>query len=86
MISVGVFLNSDGGSRRSLDDGLESNGVRIAKLDKAMNDLISYMMENCCLGNAEECAPAAACQPARERNVKPRLRHSETEKRARVNA
>ena len=41
---------------------------------KAMNDLISYMMENCCRGNADQCAPAA-CKPARETNVKPRLRN-----------
>src|SRR5216683_2583929 len=53
---------------------------------KAMNDLISYMMENCCRGNAEECIPAAACKPARETNVKTRLRNAETEKRGRVNA
>jgi ArsR family transcriptional regulator len=49
---------------------------------KAMNDLISYMMENCCRGNAEECAPAA-CKPARQTNVKQRLRIAE---RGKVNA
>jgi ArsR family transcriptional regulator len=52
---------------------------------KAMNDLISYMMENCCRGNADQCAPAA-CKPARETNVKLRLRNAVTEKRGRVNA
>jgi ArsR family transcriptional regulator len=40
---------------------------------KAMNDLISYLMENCCRGNAEQCAPAV-CKPARATNVKQRLR------------
>ena len=53
---------------------------------KAMNDLISYMMENCCRGDAEQCAPVAACKPARETNVKTRLRNAVTEKRGRVNA
>jgi ArsR family transcriptional regulator len=52
---------------------------------KAMNDLISYLMENCCRGNAEQCAPAA-CKPVRETNVKQRLRNAETEKRGRVSA
>ena len=49
---------------------------------KAMNDLISYMMENCCRGNAQECEPAV-CKPARETNVKQRLRDAE---RGKVNA
>ncbi len=53
---------------------------------KAMNDLISYMMENCCRGDANQCAPVAACKPARETNVKPRLRNAESEKRGKVNA
>jgi hypothetical protein len=52
MISVGVFLNSDGGSRRSLDDGLESNGVRIAKLDMGMNDLMERQGHRVKLHNA----------------------------------
>jgi len=43
---------------------------------KAMNDLISYMMENCCRGDTEQCAPGA-CPPARETNVKQRLRNAE---------
>src|SRR5260370_25581584 len=52
---------------------------------KAMNDLISYMMENCCRGNAEQCAPAA-CKPARETNVKTRLPNAETDKPGWANA
>jgi ArsR family transcriptional regulator len=51
----------------------------------AMNGLLSYLTENCCRGNAEQCAPAA-CKPAAKTNVKLRLRNAETEKKARVNA
>lgn len=43
---------------------------------KAMNDLISYLMENCCRGDAELCAPPV-CKPARETNIKRRLRTAE---------
>ena len=32
----------------------------------AMNELISYLMENCCRGEADLCTPAA-CKPSRER-------------------
>ena len=49
---------------------------------KAMNDLISYMMENCCRGQAEQCAPAV-CKPAQTTKVKQRLRNAE---RRKVNA
>jgi ArsR family transcriptional regulator len=49
---------------------------------KAMNDLISYLMENCCRGNAEQCAPAA-CKPARQTNVK---QHPRIAERGKVNA
>ena len=31
-----------------------------------MNALLGYLTENCC-GGATECAPAAACKPARKR-------------------
>jgi ArsR family transcriptional regulator, arsenate/arsenite/antimonite-responsive transcriptional repressor len=51
----------------------------------AMNELLSYLMENCCRGNAEQCAPAV-CKPVAKTNVKQRLRNAETEKRGRVNA
>jgi ArsR family transcriptional regulator, arsenate/arsenite/antimonite-responsive transcriptional repressor len=50
---------------------------------KAMNDLISYLMENCCRGNAQQCAPAV-CTPSREPNVNQRLRAAENGKRRRV--
>jgi ArsR family transcriptional regulator len=53
---------------------------------KAMNDLISYMMENCCRGTGDQCASAAACIPSRVTNVKPRLRNDATKNRRRVNA
>jgi ArsR family transcriptional regulator, arsenate/arsenite/antimonite-responsive transcriptional repressor len=39
---------------------------------KAMNDLLSYLTENCCRGDAAQCAPAL-CKPARATNVKQRL-------------
>jgi ArsR family transcriptional regulator, arsenate/arsenite/antimonite-responsive transcriptional repressor len=32
---------------------------------EAMNDLIAFLMENCCGGAS--CTPAAACKPARKR-------------------
>jgi predicted transcriptional regulator len=48
----------------------------------AMNDLIAYLMENCCRGNAEQCAPAV-CKRAQTTNVKQRLRTAE---RGKVNA
>ncbi len=40
---------------------------------KAMNDLISYLMENCCRGDAELCAPPL-CMPAQATKIKRRLR------------
>jgi len=43
---------------------------------KAMNDLISYLMENCCRGQAEQCAPAL-CKPAQATSIKQRLRSAE---------
>jgi ArsR family transcriptional regulator, arsenate/arsenite/antimonite-responsive transcriptional repressor len=33
-----------------------------------MNDLLGFLGENCCAGSASaECAPTAACQPARSK-------------------
>lgn len=49
----------------------------------AMNELISYLMENCCRGDSEQCVPAV-CKPARETNIKQRLRAAETGKREKV--
>jgi ArsR family transcriptional regulator len=43
---------------------------------KAMNDLISYLMENCCRGDAAACA-SALCKPARATSVKQQLRSAE---------
>jgi DNA-binding transcriptional ArsR family regulator len=40
---------------------------------KAMNDLISYLMENCCRGDAELCAPPL-CKPAQAANIRRPLR------------
>ncbi|MGB8685698.1 MAG: metalloregulator ArsR/SmtB family transcription factor [Candidatus Binatus sp.] len=39
---------------------------------KAMNDLLSYLTENCCRGDAEQCAPAL-CKPTRSTTAKQRL-------------
>lgn len=36
---------------------------------EAMNALVAFLTENCCGGNAEQCAPAI-CKPARARRVK----------------
>src|SRR5208282_139611 len=36
----------------------------------AMNDLISYLTENCCGGAPEECAPVSACTPVRTKRAK----------------
>jgi ArsR family transcriptional regulator, arsenate/arsenite/antimonite-responsive transcriptional repressor len=29
----------------------------------AMNDLVSFLTENCCQGAPEKCAPVAVCKP-----------------------
>jgi ArsR family transcriptional regulator len=36
----------------------------------AMNALIAYLTDNCCGGAPEQCAPAAACKPARTKRSK----------------
>ena len=41
---------------------------------KAMNDLISYLMENCCRGNAEQCAPVGLQAGARHKRLNNRRR------------
>jgi DNA-binding transcriptional ArsR family regulator len=33
-------------------------------------DLTSFMVEDCCSGRAEMCAPVAACKPARAKRAK----------------
>src|SRR5438105_11712735 len=35
-----------------------------------MNELISYLTENCCGGRPQQCAPALACKPARAKRGK----------------
>ena len=32
----------------------------------SMNELVSFLTENCCRGNAAQCAPAGARKPARK--------------------
>jgi DNA-binding transcriptional ArsR family regulator len=36
----------------------------------AFQDLTSFMVEDCCGGRAELCAPVAGCKPARGKRVK----------------
>jgi DNA-binding transcriptional ArsR family regulator len=36
----------------------------------AFQDLSSFMVEDCCGGRAELCAPAAGCKPVRARRVR----------------
>ena len=36
----------------------------------AMNSLILYLTDNCCGGSSEQCAPAAACAPAKSKRTK----------------
>jgi ArsR family transcriptional regulator len=43
---------------------------------KAMNELISYLMENCCRGDTDQGAPAV-CKPSQEATIKPRFRTAE---------
>lgn len=38
------------------------NMVYAARFE-AMNDLVSFLTENCCQGAAEACAPVTACKP-----------------------
>lgn len=46
---------------------------------KTMNDLVSYLMENCCRGQADQCAPAA-CKPSRQIDLEQKLRAAEKRK------
>ncbi len=35
-----------------------------------MNGLISYLTQNCCRGEPEQCAPTVVCKPARTKRAK----------------
>ena len=35
-----------------------------------MNGLISYLTENCCRGEPEQCAPTVVCKPARAKRAR----------------
>jgi DNA-binding transcriptional ArsR family regulator len=37
---------------------------------EAMNELISYLTENCCGGAPERCGPVAKCKPARSKRTR----------------
>jgi ArsR family transcriptional regulator len=42
----------------------ESRSLIYAAEYERMNDLLGYLTENCCRGNATACAVGAACEPA----------------------
>jgi DNA-binding transcriptional ArsR family regulator len=48
----------------------EGRSMIYAARYEAMNELISYLTENCCGGAFEQCAPAAKCKPARSKRTK----------------
>ena len=48
----------------------EGRSMIYAARYEAMNDLISYLTENCCGGATERCAPDATCKPARTKRTK----------------
>jgi ArsR family transcriptional regulator, arsenate/arsenite/antimonite-responsive transcriptional repressor len=48
----------------------EGRSMIYAARYEAMNDLISYLTENCCGGARERCAPVAACKPVRAKRTK----------------
>jgi len=43
--------------------------IYAARFD-TMNELLGFLTENCCGGEPEKCAPAAACKPARAKRAK----------------
>jgi len=48
----------------------EGRSMIYAAQFEAMNGLIAYLTENCCGGAVEQCAPVAACKPARVKRSK----------------
>src|SRR5437660_11409453 len=43
--------------------------IYAARFD-TMNELLSYLTENCCKGSQDACIPAAACKPVRKKRIK----------------
>ena len=43
--------------------------IYVARFE-TMNDLLTFLTENCCQGVSEACAPAATCKPARGKRAK----------------
>src|SRR5579862_9148108 len=37
---------------------------------ETMNNLVSFLTENCCQGSPEKCAPAPVCKPGRKKLAK----------------
>jgi DNA-binding transcriptional ArsR family regulator len=48
----------------------EGRSMIYAARYETMNELISYLAENCCAGAPEQCAPVTVCKPARLRRTK----------------
>ena len=48
----------------------EGRSMIYAARYETMNELISYLTENCCAGAPEQCAPVTACKPARSKRTK----------------
>jgi len=48
----------------------EGRSMIYAARYETMNELISYLTENCCAGAPEQCAPVTVCKPARSRRTK----------------
>jgi DNA-binding transcriptional ArsR family regulator len=48
----------------------EGRSMIYAARYEAMNELISYLTENCCAGAPERCAPVPACKPVRIKRAK----------------
>jgi ArsR family transcriptional regulator len=43
----------------------ESRSIIYAARFEAMNDLVSFLTENCCGGHPDKCAPVRVCKPVR---------------------
>ena len=46
-----------------VDDQREGRVIRIRANYARMNALLAFLTENCCAGDATQCAPAIACKP-----------------------
>ena len=44
----------------------ESRSIIYAARFEAMNDLVSFLTENCCGGHPDKCTPVRVCKPVRK--------------------